>query len=185
MVGLPRSSTFPTSLLGPWHHLPSLSCCGEGNPSIHWHTVSTVMWPTGSFLWFDSLGGGEVAVPESIQKPWRCGSEGRGLVSMGRMVWQLDWVIFVVYSNLNDSTIPRSYGLFYCNALDLHLNHWMYSSFCFHSMETHVTHVLNFQEDKKCNVLSHKPRFNWTKGIAGSFPEPFVFLLLSNPPSFV
>jgi len=49
------------------------------------------------------------SVPGGFPEACRCSTEGCGLVGMVVMVWWLDWMFIVVFSNLNDSmflTLP-------------------------------------------------------------------------------
>ena len=50
--------------------------------------------------WHSCPGNGGVTVPGGVQKPWRCGTEGRGQWARWGGVG-LDWVILVVFSSLN------------------------------------------------------------------------------------
>jgi len=50
-------------------------------------------------------GGGGVTILWGVEDMWRCGTEGYSLVGMVAMGCQLDLVILVVFSNLNDSMI--------------------------------------------------------------------------------
>ena len=50
-------------------------------------------------------GGGGVTVPGGVKEPCGCGAEGHGPVDVVAMVWWLDWMMSVVFSNLYDSMI--------------------------------------------------------------------------------
>lgn len=50
-------------------------------------------------------GSGRVTVPGGTRETWGCGTVGHGLVGTVGMGQRLDWMILVVFSNLNDSMV--------------------------------------------------------------------------------
>ena len=67
--------------------------------------LGKILRRSGNALAQAAQGGGGVTVPGGVQETWRYGAEGRGLVGMVVMGWQLDQMILDVFSNLNYSLI--------------------------------------------------------------------------------
>ena len=53
----------------------------------------------------DTQGSGGVTIPGGVQEEGRCGTEGHGLLGVVRIGQWLDYMILVVFSDLNDSII--------------------------------------------------------------------------------
>jgi len=53
----------------------------------------------------DTQGSGGVTIPGGFQEEGRCGTEGHGLLGVVRIGQWLDYMILVVFSDLNDSII--------------------------------------------------------------------------------
>ena len=78
----------------------TLSCARVGSGWILGEMSSQKEWWGSGTA---AQGGGAVTVPGGVQEACRCGFEGHGLVGVVGMGWWLDYMIWRVFSNFNDS----------------------------------------------------------------------------------